>query len=134
MEALKIPDFIRKLAITGVVVFLSALFGFIAYNYLMYKIWKPYFKYIDIDCKIKNNSTVIILTAKSELKNITIYDPNDRMVKVIKSLSKDSSDLVYVKYAFNPNYVQVEFRVNNNTYRAVSECKEEVSLLQKLLK
>ncbi len=134
MEALKIPDFIRKFAITGIVVFLSALFGFIAYNYLMYKIWKPYYRYIDIDCKIKNNSTIIILTAKSLLRNITIYDPEDKIVKEIKELNKDSSDLVYVKYAFNPNYVQVEFTVNNKTYRAVSECKIEESLLQKLLR
>ncbi|MEM1895688.1 MAG: hypothetical protein QXR54_00675 [Nanopusillaceae archaeon] len=123
MDITKIPKFLIWIAIFVFSVFVL----YLLYNFLAYRFSKPYEKYIFVDCFYSNETSIVILTAKDNVKNIVIYDINLQNKCEIANLYKDSMDVCKISNVKTGGkvFVKINFEVNNKTYSAVSECKIE---------
>lgn len=123
MDITKIPKFLIWIAIFVFSVFVL----YLGYNLLAYRFSKPYEKYIFVDCFYSNETSIVILTAKDNVKNIVIYDINLQNKCEITNLYKDSMDVCKISNVKTGGkvFVKINFEVNNKTYSAVSECKIE---------
>lgn len=123
MDITKIPKFLIWIAIFVFSVFVL----YLGYNLLAYKFSKPYERYLFVDCFYSNETSIIILTAKDNIKNIVIYDINLQNKCEITNLYKDSMDVCKISNVKTGGkvFVKINFEVNNKTYSAVSECKIE---------
>ncbi|MEM4818828.1 MAG: hypothetical protein QXT85_01200 [Nanopusillaceae archaeon] len=123
MDITKIPKFLIWIAIFVFSVFVL----YLGYNLLAYRFSKPYEKYIFVDCFYSNETSIVILTAKDNVKNIVIYDINLQNKCEIANLYKDSMDVCKISNVKTGGkvFVKINFEVNNKTYSAVSECKIE---------
>ncbi|MEM4511518.1 MAG: hypothetical protein QXD25_01770 [Nanopusillaceae archaeon] len=123
MDITKIPKFLIWITIFVFIVFVS----YLGYNLLAYKFSKPYERYLFVDCFYSNETSIIILTAKDNVKNIVIYDINLQNKCEIKNLYKDSMDVCKINNVKTGGkvFVKINFEVDNKTYSAVSGCKIE---------
>ncbi|MEM1804849.1 MAG: hypothetical protein QXI77_02540 [Nanopusillaceae archaeon] len=123
MDITKIPKFLIWITIFVFIVFVL----YLGYNLLAYKFSKPYERYLFVDCFYSNETSIIILTAKDNVKNIVIYDINLQNKCEIKNLYKDSMDVCKINNVKMGEkvFVKINFEVDNKTYSAVSGCKIE---------
>ncbi len=132
MDLSKIP----KAVMWGAISFVVVIFSFFAVSYIQYNLFGPESKYIATKCSNSETSLYIYLTAKQDLRNITILD-GDKVVCRVESLQKDSEDFCKIEplpndtiYPLKIKYVTPE----NKTMKSVIECKiKSPSLLEKLL-
>jgi len=100
---------------------------YLSYLVISYKFFKPYQKFLEIDCTFSNNLSIVVLTAKQNIKNITVSDVDFKNKCAINYLSKDSMDICKIKNEKlgNKVFIRVVFNANNETYTAIKECKVE---------
>jgi len=129
----KIPKTIIWAAIAVFLILMLSL----AYLVVKYKIFKPYQQFLEIECTYTNNTAIVILSAKQDLRNVTISDFFEENYCQIQFISKDSMDGcgITTRKIGDIVYVKVEFSVDNKTYKAIAECKikERKSLLDFLI-
>jgi len=123
MEITNIPKFVIW---TGIAIFILFLI-YLGYFYIQYSVMKPYEKYFTANCYFSNNSSLIIITAKTDLYNINITNLYYSDYCFIKQLSKDSMDACKIENRVEDgrSIVKIVFSSNNNTYSAIVECKFE---------
>ncbi len=133
MDLTKIPKFLIWFGIAVFVLFLL----YIGYSIIQYKIMKPYERYFVSDCYYSNGSSLIIITAKTDLSNINVTNIDMSDFCLIKKLNKDSMEACKIKNEEIDGKVLVKviFTYDNTTYSAIVPCKieEKKGLLSWLL-
>ncbi|HIP66876.1 MAG TPA: hypothetical protein EYH09_02015 [Candidatus Nanopusillus sp.] len=130
----KIPKTVIWVAISIFVILLLSL----TYLVVRYKVFKPYQQFVEIECTYTNNTAIVILSAKQDLRNVTISDFFEKNHCQIQYISKDSMDGcgITTEKTGDVVYVKVAFSVDNKTYKAITGCKikERKGLLDILTK
>lgn len=132
MDITKIPKFAIYIAVALLVIF-------ILYNvYIIYIL--PYFesyqRFFSVNCIAADNESLVVITAKTNLSNIIIYDFYKNSNCSINYINQYSSDgCVLSNYpVIGSYYVRIYYNVNGEEYQTIVECKEESQgLLSSLL-
>jgi len=121
MDLSKIPKFIIWVAIAAFVVGILITL----YSILSYKIAKPYQNHFEVECIYSNETSIIILTAKKDIDNITIYDFEKTNYCNIENLKSDSMDACKIqnKLIDNQALVRIYYSLDNESYSAIVPCK-----------
>ena len=129
----KIPKTVIWAAISVFLILVLSL----AYLVVKYKVFKPYQQFLEIECTYTNNTAIVILSAKQDLKNVTVSDFFEKNYCQIPFINKDSMDGcgVVTEKIGDVVHVKVAFSADNRTYKAITECKikERRSLIDMLV-
>jgi hypothetical protein len=120
MDLSKIPKFVLWVAIAiFVIVILSAL-----YLYYVTSYFPPYLKYFSYNCKYSNGVSVVILTAKQDIYNVTIYNFNKNESCNLGNIYANSMGACELNNSIIAGevLVRIYYNINNQTYEAVVPC------------
>lgn len=132
MDITKIPKFVIW---AGIAVFVLAVLYSI-YLYYITSFLPPYQRYFTADCTFYNNKSVVILSAKVNINNITVYSFNNIYhcyLGNINQYSMNGCELNNTLVAGDA-YVRIKYIINNNTYMTIIPCKiKDNNVLSKLI-
>jgi len=123
MDITNIPRFVIW---TGIAIFVLFLI-YLGYLYVQYSVMKPYEKYFTADCYSNDNTSLIIITAKTNIHDLNITNLYYSDYCYIKQLNKDSMDACKIenKIEDGKSIVKIVFSHENTTYSAVINCRVE---------
>jgi len=121
MDLSKIPKFV----IWGAIAVFIVSILITLYSIISYKITKPYQNYFEVECVYSNETSIIILTAKKDIDNITIHDFEKTNYCNIENLKSGSMDACKIqnKLIGNQALVRIYYSFDNESYSAIITCK-----------
>jgi hypothetical protein len=125
MDLSKIPKFVLWIIIVIFVIAILSAF----YLYYITSYFPPYLKYFSYNCKYSNGLSVIILTAKQDLYNVTVYNFNQNENCNLGNIYTNSMSACELNNSITAGEVLViiYYNVSNQTYQAVVPCSIQSS-------
>ncbi|BFI73109.1 hypothetical protein YN1_0960 [Nanoarchaeota archaeon] len=120
MDISKIPKFVIW---TAIAVFVVSIL-FLLYSYYITSYLPPYLKYFSYSCDYSNGQSVIILTAKENIYNVTVYNFNQNQNCYLGSILSTSMNACEINNSIIAGevFVRIYYNINNQTYQAVVPC------------
>ena len=121
MDISKIPKFVIWVGIAAfILVVLYAIYIYYVTSYL-----PPYLEYFTYSCQYSNGTSLIIITAKQNLENVTVYNFYENSTCNLGSINYGSMNGCSVNnnIIIVDAYVRVYYTVNGNQYEAILPCQ-----------
>lgn len=131
MDLSKIPKFIIW---TAIAVFIVVIL-YLVYFYYITSLFAPYQKYFNANCVYSNGQSVIIITAKQSLYNVTVSSFDNNYTCYIGNITSGSMGGCELNNTVVANavYVRIYYDINNQSYQEIINCQiKSSSLLNKL--
>ncbi|BBL45685.1 hypothetical protein MJ1_0532 [Nanobdella aerobiophila] len=122
MDINKIPKTIMLSAIAVFVI----LVLFIIYYYYVLSYIPPYLKYMSPNCQYADNQSVVIVTAKSNLYNVTVYNFLNTSSCSIGNILSGSMGGCQLNNSpiDSESLVRILYSVNQEQYQVIISCKQ----------
>ena len=120
MDVSKIPKFVIW---TAIAIFIVSIL-FMIYSYYITSYLPPYLKYFSYTCDYFNGQSVIILTAKENVYNVTVYNFNQNQNCYLGNIPSTSMNACEINNSIIAGevFVRIYYTVNNETYQAIVPC------------
>jgi hypothetical protein len=121
MDISKIPKFVIWVGVAAfILVVLYAIYIYYVTSYL-----PPYLEYFTYSCQYANGTSLIIITAKQNLENVTVYNFYENSTCNLGNINYGSMNACSVNnnIIILDAYVRVYYTVNGNQYEAILPCQ-----------
>ncbi|MFP3257507.1 MAG: hypothetical protein RXO36_06895, partial [Candidatus Nanopusillus acidilobi] len=121
MDISKIPKFVIWVGVAAfILVILYAIYTYYVTSYL-----PPYMEYFTYSCQYANGTSLIIITAKQNLENVTVYNFYENSSCNLGDINYGSMNACSVNNSLTIGnaYVRVYYIANGNQYEAILPCQ-----------